>query len=690
MSKTPWGYLLAAMCLLACALPAVAQAAQCSNEQLRREDDSTRLPECRAYELVSPPDKNGAAVAMSQPVMSAPSGESVMYESTGVFAGAQASPLANGYVATRGASGWSTRATEAPQLNNGVILADPTQAVSEDLGKSLQASEMVLAPGAVLGQGNVYLSDNATGERVLIGTSNGRFAFREFGSTIDSTFVGGSTDYSHVTFNYPFALVPGSSEGSPNLYDWDGSTLHLVNYLPDGSVASNWSPAESYLAGQNPHTVSADGSKIFFGAEGALYVRENDTTTVPISLSQRAGAPSTPQQGVFGGASRDGSIVYFTSPEDLTEGPASPQGYAKLYRYDFSTSRLTDLTVTTAPSDAEAGASVQRIIQVSEDGSYIYFTAQGDLAPGATTAPYGITNLYVWHAGDGVRYITQANVGGQVSPNGLHLAFVTETQLTSYNCSGCAMLYDYDYASGRIRCVSCDPSGAPPMGPVEFGGLPFGTGVDNYHPKTVLDDGAIYFGSPDPLVPQDTNGQYDVYQWRDGELSLISSGTSSRESAFADTSPTGEDVYFKTGQRLVGQDTDENVDLYDARVGGGLPAPAVANPCTGTGCQGVPSAPPIFATPPSVTFTGVGNFEAATKPAVTAKPKSLTRAQKLAAALKVCHKRKPPKKRAACEASARKQYGKQATARRKQTAATKQKTPATKQTPATKSNGRSN
>jgi hypothetical protein len=71
----------------------------------------------------------------------------------------------------------------------------------------------------------------------------------------------------------------------------------------------------------------------------------------------------------------------------------------------------------------------------------------------------------------------------------------------------------------------------------------------------------------------------------------------------------------------------------------------------------VPSAPPIFATPPSVTYNGVGNFEAAraSSPAgVKAKPP--TRAQRLASALRKC-KKVPRKKRAACQRQAARKYG---------------------------------
>ena len=111
-----------------------------------------------------------------------------------------------------------------------------------------------------------------------------------------------------------------------------------------------------------------------------------------------------------------------------------------------------------------------------------------------------------------------------------------------------------------------------------------------------------------------------------------------------------------TRAQLAGQDQNDNFNLFDARVGGVPPLSAPA--CSGTGCQGVPPAPPIFATPSSVTFNGVGNFPPPS-PAVNSKPKTkpLTRAQKLAKALKACKGKRNKTKRAACNAQARKRYG---------------------------------
>jgi hypothetical protein len=650
--------LIAALAL--CGLTsAPAPAAGCSNEQLRAEDNSTNLPDCRSYEMVSLPEKGGSAVDVVKSVQSTPSGDAVAYGSTGAFAGTQGNPIATYYVASRTGAGWTTQGIELPQLNQDEFLRQPTQAFSEDLTTTFQDSRIALAPGAVEGNENAYLKDNATGERHFIATSTQAGAFW---SGYYETVLGGSSDFSHVAFLYYGALTPEAPSSVFQIYDFTGGQLHPIGYLPDGSL----DPAGvSAVWGNEASSVYDNGTKVFFtgGTTGGLYMRENDTTTLPVSVSQRAGASSTPEPAGFGGASADGSVVYFTSRANLTEA-SETHGQPTLYRLDFNTGLLSDLTVSSAPSDAEFGGNVSQVVHVSEDGSYVYFSAYGALAPGASTQQsFDVTNLYVWHQGQGVKFIAQAGVGtaGQVSPNGLHYAFVSSIPATSFTCSECSLLYDYDAESGQVRCVSCNPDGDPSTGGVEIGGLPYGIGISHHYPRAVLNDGRVFFDTTDRLVAADTNGQFDVYEWQDGALSLISSGHASEASHFAEASADGTNVFFRTGQQLVGQDSDHSVDLYDARIDGGFPAPPSAAACSGTGCQGVPSAPPIFATPPSVTFNGVGNFIApVTKSKAKPKAKSLAKAERLTKALKACRadrSRKGKRRRAGCEATARKKYG---------------------------------
>src|SRR5690606_39060020 len=100
--------------------------------------------------------------------------------------------------------------------------------------------------------------------------------------------------------------------------------------------------------------------------------------------------------------------------------------------------------------------------------------------------------------------------------------------------------------------------------------------------RNLSSEGHVFFETLESLLPQDTNGKKDVYIWQDGELDLISTGRSSDHSQFASATPDGKDVFFVTRERLSGWDFDGHLDLYTARVGGGLPEPpAPVEECTG-------------------------------------------------------------------------------------------------------------
>ena len=200
-----------------------------------------------------------------------------------------------------------------------------------------------------------------------------------------------------------------------------------------------------------------------------------------------------------------------------------------------------------------------------------------------------------------------------------------------------------------------------------------------YAPRALSDSGErVFFDSFVSLVPRDTNGKEDVYEWEvvgsgdcttqnsafsamnGGCVSLISSGESPQDSHFMDASATGSDVFFATGASLLPQDTGL-IDVYDARVEGGFPAAeAGPAPCEGEACQGSP-VPPNDVTPASASFDGPGDLVSGLAGAVAPKTARKTAAHlrtiRLAKALKACRTTTKLKHRKGCETAARKRYG---------------------------------
>ena len=169
----------------------------------------------------------------------------------------------------------------------------------------------------------------------------------------------------------------------------------------------------------------------------------------------------------------------------------------------------------------------------------------------------------------------------------------------------------YDAETEALNCASCTSLGS-------WGVLQMTNHEGVYKPRWISSDGSrVFFVSLEGLVPQDTNEEQDVYEWErdgtggctqsDGCVYLLTGGTSVGQSSFLDASESGNDVFIVTTANLDGTDEDGAYDVYDVRVGANRCRPPA---CTGTGCQGVPPAPPIFAAPPTLTFSGLGNLPA--------------------------------------------------------------------------------
>jgi hypothetical protein len=189
----------------------------------------------------------------------------------------------------------------------------------------------------------------------------------------------------------------------------------------------------------------------------------------------------------------------------------------------------------------------------------------------------------------------------------------------------------YQAGEKRLHCASCSPTGEPPVGSAETweeeypvsvprGGSPaaLSDGSPAFAPRWINEAGTeIFFNTNQPLVPADTNRHQDVYEWesegsgactqRAGCVTPLSDVEVPHAGVLIEAGASGQDVFFTQRASLTPKAVGETVKLYDARAGGGFPVTELS--CTGTGCQGVPPAPPIFATPASVTFDGVGNFE---------------------------------------------------------------------------------
>jgi len=515
-------------------------------------------------------------------------------------------------------------------------------------------------------------------------------------------------DLRHAIVDAP---ISGPARGT---YEWfagkpPSEELELVTQLPAGeggeAVPSSLGDGEGNgIPDGEPnvrHALSNNGARVFFSANGHLYARNTFTRAPAVRLDAAQGvAEPSGEHAVFQIASAEGERVFFTAGR-LTASSAESGDLYVCGLAEVASKLTCELTDLTPEREGEA-ADVSRVVGTSEDGSYVYFVANGVLAAGARPGSCageaeerGATcNLYMLHWNGSsweppalVAVLARADLPdwrrdlerstSRVSPNGQYIAFMSELALTGYNNRDIASgkpdeeLYLYDAVTKRLACVSCDPTGARPTG-VEYGETEFlvggnrvwsphqwlaadvpgwdgvSQGLAIYQPRYLSNNGRVYFDSDGPLVPEDENGTWDVYEF---EPSGVEGGGVG---------------FFITAASLVAQDNDTAFDVYAARecsVGErctselAAPSPECS---TLEACRTQPSpGPSIFAAPPSETFTGPGNPAPPAKPA--AKP--LTRAQKLKRALDACRRKhirqtkRAKRARSACERKARHAYG---------------------------------
>lgn len=426
-------------------------------------------------------------------------------------------------------------------------------------------------------------------------------------------------------------------------------------------------------------TMSNDGSNIFYLEGGDLYDFDYETgTSTDLSGVHGLGENSAGVKELVSDVSEDGSYVYFVATGVLAVGARA--GEDNLYvAHDTGSGWTTTLVATLSPDDEPS------------------WYAKGF---------YGAPDL--------------SRISSRVSPNGRFLAFMSDRSLTGYDNTDVSEeeteeytggpkakvhhdeeVYEYDAETNRLVCASCDPTGARPVGVFDgadsellvdgksiwladrienplatnhwlAGNIPgwdyHSKAQTTYQPRYLSDNGRLFFNSPDALVPRDTDGLEDVYEYesehvggcegpsgatgfivfksahtfevegRKGEegagcVGLISGGTSSAESVFYDASETGDDVFFDTTGKLSGEDYDQAYDVYDAHVCSAMvpcrSTPVSPPPCaSGDSCKAAPTPQPeIFGPPPSETFNGAGDIPSS--PFVPkAAPKKLTRCKK--------------------------------------------------------------
>ncbi len=404
---------------------APAHAEACPNEVFRgSEQHGLSLPDCRAYEQVSPAGKgkNGNDAMVRPGVVGAsPSGDGVHYFSTSPFLGAEMlvgepSPAVT-YVSSRGGSGgWVTQSVEpahTPPVSFGGVLG-----FDEGLSRVLvQAAGQPLAAGAPA-KSSAYYARALPGSAYQLLVSTGGGGGPE---ASEVALAGFSGDGKHLIFESEEHLAEGAASGEnvANLYEIDLETpaseqLSLVGVVPSsgescsglacvtpahGSVAGAGGE-DAYLKGGDrsfytQSAISENGEKVFFEAlpSEQLFVRVGGTSTFAVSPG--------PGPARFLGATPNGEYVFYSEGGRLYDNSLEePNEALALYRYDTVTH---ERKVIADGADA-AGGSATGTGNVEQNFRYItgVHTESGEFAVGQSIEGKGIPQ------GDGSRKSNRA------------------------------------------------------------------------------------------------------------------------------------------------------------------------------------------------------------------------------------------------------------------------------------------
>lgn len=651
-----------------------AEGQPCAYEAQRVEAGLAYLPDCRAYEQVSPAEKGGGdVIGEGFSTKASDGGDALAFESRLNFGDSIGSGTVGRttYVARRGANGWTTHSvTPMPQPEAIQVLAASTrvEVFSDDLSNAfVWAYDLPAVADDTPQHENLYSEDTVTGAlRTISKTQAEPLQLFDF---LNTDFEGYSADGKHIAFVTATNMLPeaavaktGYPNFSPKLYKWDDGVLSLAGVLPDGSLPPT---GATVSPNQIEDTMSSDGSRVVFNAspDGSapeqLYLHVDGKPSVWVSEPELSNKDKTPPSGIhFEGMTPDGNNVFFVSNNPLVDGDEASGPDMYRFTYDPVTG-VGSLTLITndglALNSAGFGGT---LVGMSDDGTRAYLNeADGTLklweegVPGLTTVDPSVSRPI--SAKDQLTLVSSVPGGARVSPDGNWLAYIKAEQM-----------YLYDRRAASLTCVSCPGDATVEATVTNAGGRDF----FDFRPRFLSDDGRVFFSSTAGLVPADRNGIADVYEY-DGQtkaLSLLTSGRGTDPAMFVDASRSGEDVFVVTRAKLVKPDRDNYVDVYDVRAGA-MPAeqPAEAPACEGDACQGEPSSPPAFTAPVSSSFAGSGNLPAPGVSPPPSKVEHLTTAQRLRAALRVCRRDRNKSRRKRCESQAKRRYAKKAPNRRR-------------------------
>jgi hypothetical protein len=346
-------------------------------------------------------------------------------------------------------------------------------------------------------------------------------------------------------------------QGCTDIYLHSSGTTKLISAPPGGS-----SVARDVSFGG----ASKDGTRIFFSTGEALVPEDADAGDDVYEYSNGTTTLVTPgiDGGNVSGVSADGSHVFFSTDQQLSVQDTDSQ--TDIYERFAGATTL----VSTAPGSGNAAVPAY-FADNSDDGNHVYFETTERLLP---TDSDNRPDLYE-RSGGVTKHLTTGPTGGNgdytprfggASADGQVVAFDIQENLTpddTDSCFGLPCTDVYVRRGGTLELAS--------TGPVGGNGSRFAF-IEG--PQTVSDDGDVFFSTDEQLTSDDGDtaacsgfGCQDIYKRSGSTTSLISTGPNGGSGAFdatlRGTTDDGSHAYFETRESLVSADSDSQVDVYE-------------------------------------------------------------------------------------------------------------------------------
>ena len=496
----------------------------CPNSQLRQETRSNDLPDCRAYELVSPSFAQGTVImpasAPTSGVATSPS-RMAYGANFGIFppsAGEPPNSMSDLYVSTRTDNGWTQRYVGLP-ATQGVFMGGPIGASLSSLTTSINFSEVQRGtqaspsldrildynwgyPGGsgfhAVGSNAPYVWDASTGNLLERWPKN--LAQVPGGEH----FVGlpqASADLSHLVFtsNVVFA-EPGEAsggeieccEGGPINHVWPEASVYDYNVGTGTTVLASVKKDGTPFRGR-AFDVSEDGSHVLMTGDATLQGPD-------------PAAPIEPKEAIAG--------AQITGPLYLRVNDSET--------YEIAPGRQIEYAGSTA------------------NGSTIYLASDEQLTPDDHDSS---RDLFVWHQSE-PNTLTRVSIGDHGNAG---------------NTDECTPNEGWTTACG-ISIVDFDA-------PRTSEGVTGNGHTDNY---LASESGDIYFESPEQLVGgKGVPDERNLYLYRGGALHYVATMSPSHRVARMQTTPNGSHMALVTASSLTDYDSGGHLEMYtyDPEVG---------------------------------------------------------------------------------------------------------------------------